>query len=114
MSPDGTRQNLVLFAPKLYWHLRKQVKQLISDYCGVIRSRLSLADAHSASIPDYAGHRFPAEIISYEVWLYSRFPLSLRMVEEMLAARGISVPWRRSARGLGREKGTGRPRTGGR
>jgi transposase-like protein len=25
------------------------------------------------------------------VWLYFRFPLSLRMVEEMLAARGISV-----------------------
>src|ERR1700680_4333729 len=39
----------------------------------------------------YAGHRSPAEIISYAVWLYFRFPLSLRMVEEMLAARGISV-----------------------
>jgi hypothetical protein len=37
----------------------------------------------------YAGHRYPAEIISYAVWLYFRFPLSLRMVEEMLAARGI-------------------------
>src|SRR5215210_3831916 len=41
--------------------------------------------------PSYAGHRFPAEIISYAVWLYFRFPLSLRMVEEMLAARGIIV-----------------------
>jgi putative transposase len=41
--------------------------------------------------PIYAGHRYPAEIISYSVWLYFRFPLSLRMVEEMLAARGISV-----------------------
>ena len=39
----------------------------------------------------YAGHRFPAEIISHAVWLYFRFPLSLRMVEEMLAARGIIV-----------------------
>ena len=39
----------------------------------------------------YAGHRFPAEIISHAVWLYFRFPLSLRMVEEMLAARGIMV-----------------------
>src|SRR5258707_6172695 len=39
----------------------------------------------------YAGHRYPAEIISYAVWLYFRFPLSLRMVEEMLAARCISV-----------------------
>src|SRR5918994_5702980 len=39
----------------------------------------------------YAGYRFPAEVISQAVWLYFRFPLSLRMVEEMLAARGIEV-----------------------
>ena len=39
----------------------------------------------------YAGYRFPAEVISEAVWLYFRFPLSLRMVEEMLAARGIVV-----------------------
>jgi putative transposase len=39
----------------------------------------------------YAGHRFPAEVISQAVWLYFRFPLGLRMVEEMLAARGIVV-----------------------
>jgi putative transposase len=39
----------------------------------------------------YAGHRFSLEIISRAVWLYFRFPLSLRMVEEMLAARGTVV-----------------------
>src|SRR3954469_3461288 len=39
----------------------------------------------------YAGHRFPPEIISHAIWLYFRFPLSLRMVEEMLAARGVLV-----------------------
>lgn len=39
----------------------------------------------------YAGHRFPPDLISYTVWLYFRFPLSLRMVEEMLAFRGIVV-----------------------
>jgi putative transposase len=39
----------------------------------------------------YARYRFPPEVISYAVWLYFRFPLSLRMVEEMLAARGILV-----------------------
>jgi transposase-like protein len=39
----------------------------------------------------YAGHRFPPELISYTVWLYFRFPLSLQMVEEMLAFRGIEV-----------------------
>src|SRR3954464_2832667 len=42
-------------------------------------------------IPSYAGYRFPAEVISYAVYLYFRFPLSLRMVEEMLAVRGIEV-----------------------
>jgi putative transposase len=41
--------------------------------------------------PSYAGHRFPAEIISHAVWLYFRFPLGLRMVDELLAARGIAV-----------------------
>ena len=41
--------------------------------------------------PLYRRHRFPAEVISYAVWLYFRFPLSLRMVEEMLAASGIDV-----------------------
>jgi putative transposase len=45
----------------------------------------------NASYPRYARHRFPAEVISHAVWLYFRFPLSLRMVEEMLAARGILV-----------------------
>jgi putative transposase len=43
--------------------------------------------------PHYARHRFPAEVISHAVWLYFRFPLSLRMVEEMLAARGILVSY---------------------
>jgi putative transposase len=43
--------------------------------------------------PLYRRHRFPPEVISYAVWLYFRFPLSLRMVEEMLAARGICVSY---------------------
>ena len=43
--------------------------------------------------PLYHRHRFPPEVISYAVWLYFRFPLSLRMVEEMPAARGICVTY---------------------
>ena len=39
----------------------------------------------------YTGYRSPAEIISHAIWLYFRFPLGLRMVEELLAARGIIV-----------------------
>src|ERR671939_1723888 len=41
--------------------------------------------------PSYVGHRFPPEVIGHAVWLDFRFPLGLRMVEEMLAARGITV-----------------------
>ncbi len=45
----------------------------------------------TSAVPSYAGYRFPAEIISHAVWLYFRFPLSLRMVDELLASRGIMV-----------------------
>jgi putative transposase len=41
--------------------------------------------------PSYRGFRFPAEIISHCVWLYHRFPLSLREVQEMMLARGVIV-----------------------
>ncbi|MDN7177442.1 IS6 family transposase [Caballeronia sp. SEWSISQ10-4 2] len=41
----------------------------------------------------YAGYRFPPDVISDAVWLYYRFPLSLRMVEELLAARGIELTY---------------------
>jgi len=37
----------------------------------------------------YKNHRFPGEIIRHGVWLYSRFPLSDRDVQELLCARGI-------------------------
>ncbi|MCP2223695.1 transposase-like protein [Bradyrhizobium elkanii] len=47
----------------------------------------------TARDPLYRRHRFPPEVISYAVWLYFRFPLSLRMVEEMLAARGVGVTY---------------------
>ena len=36
---------------------------------------------------------FPAEVISHAAWLYFRFSLSLRMVDELLAARGITVSY---------------------
>jgi len=39
----------------------------------------------------YKRHRFPAEIISYAVWLYDRFNLSHRDIEDLLAQRGITV-----------------------
>jgi putative transposase len=41
----------------------------------------------------YHRHRFPAEIISHCVWLYFRFALSFRDVEEMLAMRGVILTY---------------------
>ncbi len=41
----------------------------------------------------YRGYRFPPQIISHAVWLYYRFSLSLRDVEELLAERGIVVSY---------------------
>jgi putative transposase len=39
----------------------------------------------------YKRHRFPAEIISHSVWLYYRFSLSYRDVEELMAERGVTL-----------------------
>ena len=41
----------------------------------------------------YRGHRFPPLIISHAVWLYYRFSLSFRDVEDLLAERGIIVSY---------------------
>ncbi len=45
------------------------------------------------SASSYRGHRFPAEIISHAVWLYHRFCLSFRDIEDPLAERGITVSY---------------------
>ncbi len=41
--------------------------------------------------PIYRGYRFPPDIIAHAVWLYHRFTLSLRDIEDLLAERGITV-----------------------
>ena len=43
--------------------------------------------------PSYRRYRFPAEIISQAVWLYHRFCVSFRDVEDLLAQRGITVSY---------------------
>jgi transposase-like protein len=43
--------------------------------------------------PSYKGHRYPVEVISHCVWLYFRFPLSLREVEELMLQRGVIVSY---------------------
>jgi hypothetical protein len=49
--------------------------------------------------PIYSGYRFPVAVIHRAIWLYLRFTLSYRDVEELIAERGIEVSTRRSAAG---------------
>jgi putative transposase len=62
--------------------------------CPVAQSRVGqhgFVDTTPLSL--HRGHRFPLEIISHCVWLYHRFPLSLRDVQEMMAERGVIVSY---------------------
>ena len=47
----------------------------------------------STSSSSYRRHRFPPQIISHAVWLYHRFSLSFRDVEDLLAQRGVEVSY---------------------
>ena len=65
-----------------------------------------------SELPSHRRHRQPAEIISPAVWLYFRFSLSLRDVEELLTERGVTVSYetiracvRSSARAMRRVSG---------
>jgi len=70
-----------------------------------------------SSTLSYRGHRFPPEIITHAVWLYHRFCLSLREVEDLLAERGITVSYetiRQWCRKFGTEYARTLKRRGGR
>ena len=45
----------------------------------------------TAAGSSYKGFRFPPKIISHCVWLYRRFPLSFRDVQELMLERGVDV-----------------------
>jgi len=47
----------------------------------------------TTATPSYKGHRYPVEIINHCVWLYFRFPLSFREVEELMLVRGVVVSY---------------------
>jgi putative transposase len=57
---------------------------LACDTCGM---------KDDVAAPTYTGYRFPVEIIGHAVWLYFRFALSYRDVEELLAERGVIVTY---------------------
>jgi hypothetical protein len=45
------------------------------------------------ALPSYRRHRFPPEIIQNAIWLYFRFTLSYRDVEELVAERGLDISY---------------------
>jgi putative transposase len=69
------------------------ISESAGDFVGVRREACACADRSGRVVgwDEDVGARFPAEIIGHAVWLYFRFLLGLRMVEELLAARGIIV-----------------------
>jgi putative transposase len=65
----------------------------------------------------YCRHRFPPPIIQRAIWLYLRFTLSYRDVEELLAERGLDLSYEtvrrwvlKFAPGIARKLRRGRPR----
>ena len=60
----------------------------------------------STATASYKGHRYPVEIINHCVWLYFRFPLSFREVEELMLQRGVVVSYEPSGPGV---PSSGRP-----
>jgi len=72
------------------------------------------------SSSSYRRHRVPAAVIQQAVWLYFRFPLSLRDVEDMLSQRGIDASYETVRRwsfkfgvAYARKLGRSHPRAGG-
>ena len=57
----------------------------------------------------YARLHYPPSIVQHVVWLYLRFNLSLRDVEDLLAERGLDVSYETARRGTGSGLRWGRP-----
>ena len=75
----GTHDTMQLLFTEDQWYCQLAEKQNLWHIDGM---------KTNTSAPNYKGFRFPPEIISHAVWLYFRFSLSYRDVEELLAQRG--------------------------
>jgi hypothetical protein len=73
-------------------HLLDQLQEALSRHSGLARSRWAGSPSRMNKI-SYSGYRFPREIIRQAIWLYLRFTLSLRDVEDLLAQRGVAVSY---------------------
>jgi len=59
---------------------------------GIVNLRVRDAEAATTS-ERYRRHRFPVKVVEHCVWLYYRFALSYRNIEEMMAKRGVQVTY---------------------
>jgi putative transposase len=66
--------------------------ELLMRHCHVVE-RGKLGECGVSTPLSYKGHRYPVEIINHCVWLYFRFPLSFREVEELMLERGVVVSY---------------------
>jgi putative transposase len=63
-------------------------------FVGVIVARRSLRGYLAAMVAiSYRRHRYPPAVIQHAVWLYLRFTLSYRDVEDLLAERGLDISY---------------------
>jgi hypothetical protein len=81
----------MLFAELEKYDSHEGIVRLMAE--DVIRLFMRHNPRMRSSVSLYQRHRFPAEIISHCVWLYFRFALSFRDVEEMLAMRGVALTY---------------------
>jgi putative transposase len=66
----------------------------MDTWSGIVKlGRFEQTEQMKTNLLSYRGYRFPHEIISHAVWLYHRFCLSFRDVEDLLAQRGITVSY---------------------
>ena len=69
--------------------------KLVSGAVEAVMISESIRNRRGISVGEvsYKGHRYSAEIIAHCVWLYHRFPLSFREVEELMLVRGVIVTY---------------------
>ena len=58
---------------------------------GIVKLLTLFGGCEDGDCGEVQGLRYPIEVIGHAVWLYHRFALSLREVEELILARGVAV-----------------------
>lgn len=93
IGSEGQSSSIV--CPPIFYTDLNGLLGIVNLLSGFPNSRLVCPTRHMSTPPTnhYKHHRFPAEIISHIMWLYVRFCLSYRDVEELFFARGVIVTY---------------------